>query len=172
MILTLSVVLGLAAASLAAPSQPAYGYSSPPSYQSPAQYNFDWVVKDDYSANDYGHQESRQHLLTGRDLITKQINSKQVQTYLPECTLQVTYYVDGDSGYVAKDTYEGQAYYQAHQPSYHPTPAYQLTPSYHTTHSYLPTPANRPTPYRPRPHHQHMFISLPIPGCDSSLDDL
>nr|XP_027238394.1 pro-resilin-like [Penaeus vannamei] len=102
MFLNLSVVLGLAAACLAAPSQPPYGYSPPPSYQSPAQYNFDWVVKDDYSANDYGHQESRDGYNTQ--------GSYYVQ--LPDGRLQkVTYHVDGDSGY------EGQAQYQAHQPS-------------------------------------------------------
>ncbi|XP_047479404.1 cuticle protein 19.8-like [Penaeus chinensis] len=108
-------------------------------YQTPAQYNFDWVVKDDYSANDYGHQESRDGYNTQ--------GSYYVQ--LPDGRLQkVTYHVDGDSGYVAEVTYEGHAQYQAHQPSYHPTPSYHSTPSYH------PTPAYRPTPsYRPRPHH-------------------
>ncbi|XP_042857111.1 pro-resilin-like [Penaeus japonicus] len=133
------VTLGLVAASLAAPSQPSYGYSPPPSYQSPAQYNFDWLVKDDYSGNDYGHQESRDGYNTQ--------GTYYVQ--LPDGRLQkVTYYVDGDSGYVAEVSYEGEAQYQAHQPSYHPTPSYHTTPSYH------PTPAYRPTPsYRPRPHH-------------------
>ncbi|XP_042857110.1 cuticle protein-like [Penaeus japonicus] len=93
--LQIIVTLGLVAASLAAPSQPSYGYSPPPSYQSPAQYNFDWLVKDDYSGNDYGHQESRDGYNTQ--------GTYYVQ--LPDGRLQkVTYYVDGDSGYVAERT--------------------------------------------------------------------
>ncbi|XP_042874708.1 cuticle protein 8-like [Penaeus japonicus] len=133
MFLTLSFVLGLAAAALGAPSQPPHGYAPAPSYQSPAQYNFDWLVKDDYSANDFGQQESRDGYNTQ--------GSYYVQ--LPDGRLQrVTYHVDGDSGYVAEVSYEGEAQYQAHQPAYH------TTPSYH------PTPAYRPTPsYSPNPHH-------------------
>ncbi len=33
-------------------------YQEPASY-GPAQYNFNWAVQDDYSGNDYGHQEER-----------------------------------------------------------------------------------------------------------------
>jgi hypothetical protein len=36
------------------------GYPAPePSYGQPANYDFEWMVKDDYSRNDYGHKESR-----------------------------------------------------------------------------------------------------------------
>ncbi|XP_047479402.1 adhesive plaque matrix protein-like [Penaeus chinensis] len=73
---------------------------------------------------------------------------------LPDGSLQVTYHVVGDSGIVAEVTYEGQAHYQAHQPSYHPTPSYHPKPAYQPTPSYHPTSAYRPTPsYRPRPHY-------------------
>ena len=35
-------------------------YPAPePAYGLPANYDFEWMVKDDYSRNDYGHRESR-----------------------------------------------------------------------------------------------------------------
>lgn len=94
--------------------------------QGPAQYDFNWVVRDDYSGNDFGHQESRD----GYD--TK--GSYYVQ--LPDGRLQtVQYYVNGDSGFVADVTYEGEAQY--------PQQSYRPAPSYH--------PAPTPTYQQPRP---------------------
>ncbi|XP_042859591.1 cuticle protein 18.6-like [Penaeus japonicus] len=103
---------------------PAPAYRPAPSYQQvPAQYNFDWGVVDDYSGNNYGHQESRDGYNTQ--------GSYYVQ--LPDGRLQkVTYYVDGDSGFVAEVSYEGQAQYPAYQPapSYRPAPTYTPAPVY------------------------------------------
>ncbi len=69
-------------------------------------------MKDEYSDNDFGQQESRDGDNTQ--------GSYYVQ--LPDGRLQtVTYYVDGDSGFVADVKYEGEAQYpEPAQPSYAP----------------------------------------------------
>ncbi|XP_042885427.1 pro-resilin-like isoform X1 [Penaeus japonicus] len=74
--------------------------SSEESYESTeAKYNFNWAVSDDSSSNEFGHQEARDGDLTQ--------GSYYVQ--LPDGRLQsVTYFVDGDSGYVAEVNYEGE----------------------------------------------------------------
>ncbi|XP_042870815.1 cuticle protein 7-like [Penaeus japonicus] len=134
-------VLLLIAVASAAMAKPQYGYSPPhtyrpaptyapapsyrpaPSYQAPAKYDYEWGVRDSYSGNDFGHNEDRDGYNTR--------GSYYVQ--LPDGRRQkVTYYVNGDSGYVAEVTYEGQAHYPAHHsaPSYHPAPAYTPAPVY------------------------------------------
>lgn len=77
--------------------------SSEESYESSeAKYDFQWAVRDDSSGNDFGHQESRDGDHTQ--------GSYYVQ--LPDGRLQkVSYFVDGDSGYVAQVSYEGEARY-------------------------------------------------------------
>merc|ERR1711962_500643 len=83
--------------SYSVPSEEEYGYS-------PDKYDFDWSVKDGYPGNDFGQEESRDGDRTE--------GSYYVQ--LPDGRLQkVTYYVDGDSGFVAEVTYEGEAQYSA-----------------------------------------------------------
>ncbi|XP_069972532.1 pro-resilin-like [Penaeus vannamei] len=74
--------------------------SSEESYESSeAKYSFNWAVSDDSSSNEFGHQEARD----GDDTQ----GSYYVQ--LPDGRLQtVKYFVDGDSGYVAEVTYEGE----------------------------------------------------------------
>ncbi|XP_042883893.1 pro-resilin-like isoform X1 [Penaeus japonicus] len=112
-------LLGLLAV-VAADKLPAYSYGAPQVSEEaseeyePAKYDFEWAVKDDYSGNDFGHQESRD------DDDTQ--GSYYVQ--LPDGRLQkVTYYVDGDNGYVADVTYEGEAQYPESQES-HEAPVY------------------------------------------------
>ncbi|XP_037802407.1 pro-resilin-like isoform X1 [Penaeus monodon] len=74
--------------------------SSEESYESSeAKYSFNWAVSDDSSSNEFGHQEARDGDHTQ--------GSYYVQ--LPDGRLQtVTYFVDGDSGYVAEVNYEGE----------------------------------------------------------------
>ncbi|KAK4310911.1 hypothetical protein Pmani_017546 [Petrolisthes manimaculis] len=79
-------------------------YESESYESSEAKYNFQWAVNDDSSDNDFGHQE-------GRDGDNTQ-GSYYVQ--LPDGRLQkVTYYVDGDDGYIADVKYEGEAHYDS-----------------------------------------------------------
>ncbi|XP_066948360.1 pro-resilin-like [Macrobrachium rosenbergii] len=101
------VLMGLAALA-AADSRETYSYSAPrassgseESFESSeAKYSFNWAVSDESSENHYGHQESRE----GDDTQ----GSYYVQ--LPDGRLQkVSYHVDGDDGYVAEVTYEGEA---------------------------------------------------------------
>ncbi|XP_045105968.1 cuticle protein 19-like [Portunus trituberculatus] len=105
-------LLAVAGAALARPQYqhgPPNAYRPAPSYNEVPRYAFDYGVQDNFG-NNYGHQESRD----GYD--TK--GSYYVQ--LPDGRLQrVNYYVNGDSGFVAEVTYEGQARY----PAYSPAPA-------------------------------------------------
>ncbi|XP_037801783.1 cuticle protein 8-like [Penaeus monodon] len=105
----LLVLLGLVAV-VAADSRETYAYRAPrasseESFESTeAKYDFQWAVSDDSSSNEFGHQEARD----GDDTQ----GSYYVQ--LPDGRLQkVTYYVDGDSGYVAEVSYEGEARYDS-----------------------------------------------------------
>ena len=97
------IVTALVAVALARPDQPpAYGYDAPA--PSPAKYDFNYAVKDDYSGNDFGHQEARD----GYD------TQGNYYVLLPDGRLQqVTYYVDGDNGYVAEVNYEGEAQFDS-----------------------------------------------------------
>ncbi|XP_063592027.1 cuticle protein 7-like [Penaeus indicus] len=111
--------------SYSAPVRPSPSYSAPVYEDVPPQYNAQYNVNDEYSGNNYGHQEDRDGYNTQ--------GTYYVQ--LPDGRLQkVTYYVDGESGYVAEVTYEGEAQYPAYEPStsYQPAPAYQppSSPSY------------------------------------------
>ncbi|XP_063591727.1 cuticle protein 18.6-like [Penaeus indicus] len=104
------------------PPAPAYNAPAP---SGPAQYDFNYAVKDDYSGNDFGHQESRD----GYD------TQGTYYVQLPDGRLQtVTYNVNGDSGFLADVAYQGEAQYPAQEPrSYQPAPS----PSYQPA----PTPA-------------------------------
>ncbi|XP_050705289.1 cuticle protein 7-like isoform X1 [Eriocheir sinensis] len=120
---------------------PKPSYAPRPSYHAPAQYadahpqyNSQYAVKDDYAGLNFGAQEARD----GYD------TQGSYSVLLPDGRLQtVTYYVNGDSGYVAEVTYEGEAQYPAqgygHKPSYGhaPTPSYSPRPSY----GYFPKPS-------------------------------
>ncbi|XP_076059603.1 uncharacterized protein LOC143036240 [Oratosquilla oratoria] len=136
---SISLTLALVGTALAAPSNPQYGYTPPPTYQDSPKYDFNYAVKHDYSGNDFGHQETRDGYNT----------QGSYSVLLPDGRLQtVTYTVNGDSGYVAQVTYEGEAQYPHYEPApYHPTPApYRPTPA-----PYHPTPA----PYHPTPAPYH-----------------
>ncbi|XP_068209744.1 cuticle protein 7-like [Palaemon carinicauda] len=147
MALPIAFVFALVASVAASPDRaPSYGYAPAPVHEGPAQYDFNYAVRDQYSGNDFGHQENR----NGYDTQ----GSYYVQ--LPDGRLQkVTYYVNGDSGYVAEVTYEGEAQYPAHQPSYTPAPAYKPSPVYTPAPAYKPSPVYTPAPsYKPRPSYR------------------
>ncbi|XP_037800724.1 cuticle protein 7-like isoform X2 [Penaeus monodon] len=115
------IAFALVAVAASAPSQPAYGYTPQPSYEGPAKYDFNYAVKDDYSGNDFGHQEARD----GYD------TQGSYYVLLPDGRLQkVAYTVNGDSGYVAEVSYEGEAQYPEYKPAYNPAPAYKPAPTY------------------------------------------
>ena len=65
-------------------------------------YELEWAVKDEESANDFAHQESSDgNVVTG-----------SYRVALPDGRIQtVTFKVEGESGYVAEVTYEGEATY-------------------------------------------------------------
>ncbi|XP_069958450.1 cuticle protein 19.8-like [Cherax quadricarinatus] len=118
------IVLSLVMAVMAAPSIPTNIYSPasvyPPTFffKAPPRYNYGYSINDDFSGNNFGHQETRD----GYD--TK--GSYSVQ--LPDGRIQlVTYTVSGDSGYLAEVKYIGEAKYPAYQPTYGPVPAYGPT---------------------------------------------
>ena len=105
------LIVLVALVAVAAADRRPYSYS-PPQYSSgsdsesyessEAKYDFDWAVSED--SNEFAHQEARD----GDD--TR--GSYYVQ--LPDGRLQtVTYYVDGDNGYVAEVNYEGEAHYDS-----------------------------------------------------------
>ena len=96
---------------------PAYGPVHVPSY------TFSWAVKDDYTKNDFGQDETREADQT----------KGTYHVLLPDGRVQtVTYTVDAYSGYTADVTYDGEAQYPD-------TPAYK---------PYTPAPY-QPAPYQP-----------------------
>ncbi|XP_076059591.1 pro-resilin-like [Oratosquilla oratoria] len=112
MIARIVLFFALVAVALMAPP-PHYGYAPPaPVYHPPAKYDFDYTVKDEYSGNDFGHQESRDGYNT----------KGSYYVLLPDGRLQkVSYTVNGDSGFVAEVTYEGEAKYPVYKaPTYPP----------------------------------------------------
>ncbi|XP_047472516.1 cuticle protein 18.6-like [Penaeus chinensis] len=110
------------------PPAPAYNPPAPaynaPAPSGPAQYDFNYAVKDDYSGNDFGHQEARDGYDTQGTFYVQ----------LPDGRLQtVTYNVNGDSGFLADVAYQGEAQYPAQEPSRSyqpaPSPSYQPAPT-------------------------------------------
>ncbi|XP_042239743.1 pro-resilin-like [Homarus americanus] len=129
MVLKIYVITALVALVVAdtsySPPSPSYNAPAP---AGPAQYNFNWKVRDDNSGNDFGHDEAR----NGYDTQ----GSYYVQ--LPDGRLQrVTYTVNRDSGYVAEVEYQGEPQYSAYQPA----PSYQPAPTYRPAPTYTPTPS-------------------------------
>ncbi|XP_064123059.1 pro-resilin-like [Macrobrachium nipponense] len=83
-------------------SRPSFGSFESDESSEPAKYNFEFDVDDDSTGASFEHQEAR-------DIDNTQ-GSYTVQ--LPDGRRQtVKYYVNGDSGYVAEVTYEGEARY-------------------------------------------------------------
>merc|ERR1712168_1590428 len=117
------VLFALVAVAVAAPradSPPSYG--PPPSYAPPAPhykepgmpFDFAYAVKDDYSGNDFAHDENSDGDVT----------SGSYRVLLPDGRTQiVTFTADHHNGYQAEVTYEGEATYPAAKPAgYGPPP--------------------------------------------------
>merc|ERR1711942_541688 len=106
----------LVAASLAAPAAPP-AYGAEPAYpDEPALYTYQYAVKDDYTNNNFGTEEKRDgYAAQGSYYVA-----------LPDGRLQkVAYSVNGDGGYVADVTYEGEAQYPPVQKYVPAAPAYK-----------------------------------------------
>merc|ERR1711956_181658 len=109
--------MGLVAAALAAPAAQAPAYAAEPAYpDEPALYTYNFAVKDDYSNNNFGTEEKRDgYAAQGSYYVA-----------LPDDRLQkVTYSVNGEGGYVADVTYEGEAQYPEEKPYSPRAPAYK-----------------------------------------------
>ena len=105
------IISALVAVALAAPQK----YAQQPQYSdAPAKYAYDYKVQDATSGVDFGQNESRDGAST----------QGSYYVALPDGRVQkVTYSVNGDGGYVAEVTYEGEARYptaSASKPAYRP----------------------------------------------------
>ncbi|XP_066976785.1 pro-resilin-like [Macrobrachium rosenbergii] len=116
--LFLAAILAVAAAesprSYGPPPPSSQSYGRPNGFNNgngrfpPARYDFEYEVKDRPSGNDFGHQESRRGDNT----------DGSYSVLLPDGRFQkVTYEVNGDSGFLAEVTYEGEARYPRPQAS-------------------------------------------------------
>nr|XP_045616524.1 extensin-like [Procambarus clarkii] len=122
------------------PAPPRYGpapprYGPTPSYNEPGMpFDFAYAVRDDYSGNDFAHDEKSDGKLT----------SGSYRVLLPDGRTQIVTFHADDNGYVADVTYQGEATYPS--PSYGPSP-----PSYGPSPpSYGPPPPTygpKPTPH-------------------------
>ncbi|XP_057368945.1 cuticle protein 19-like [Daphnia carinata] len=135
--LTVLVVVAVSVNSQNYPKYPKPAYSSPaypkpsyakPSYDyAPVPYNFAYAVKDDYTYNDYGHQETSDgYAKTGSYYVL-----------LPDGRMQTVTYKADENGYVADVSYKGEAKYPEYKPSY----AKPVYPSYQPAY---PKPAYKP----------------------------
>merc|ERR1712130_640210 len=111
-LISLTVVV---CSALARPDSPPAGYApAAPAYpDEPPKYAYSYSVQDDYTSNNYGANEDRDGYAT----------SGSYYVALPDGRLQkVTYTVNGDGGYVADVTYEGEARpYNPPKTSYNPS---------------------------------------------------
>ena len=115
-LLSLTVFVAAAMADTAPAYAPAPAYKEPAYPDEPAKYTYSYSVKDDYTSNNYGADENRDGYAT----------SGSYYVALPDGRLQkVTYTVNGDGGYVADVTYEGEAQYPEAKPYSPPAPAYK-----------------------------------------------
>ncbi|XP_027238388.2 uncharacterized protein [Penaeus vannamei] len=120
---------------------PARSYGYAPAKKT---HDFDFAVNE--GGNNFGHQQSDDGYTTKGSYYVD----------LPDGRRQkVSYYVSGDSGFVAEVTYEGVAHYHAPKPNYHAP-----KPNYHA-----PKPATTPTPaaYPPAPAYLVSSAHIPSP---------
>ncbi|XP_037794036.1 pro-resilin-like [Penaeus monodon] len=104
-------VIALAALLAVALARPQNGYGVPTPSSAPAKYDFNYAVNDPPSGNDFGHEEARDGPEHSRFLLRPPSDGR---------LQRVTYTVNGDSGYLAEVTYEGEAQYPLHHVPIHP----------------------------------------------------
>ncbi|XP_037791958.1 pro-resilin-like [Penaeus monodon] len=94
---------------------PSYGYGASTPSSALAKYDFNYAVNDPPVGNDFGHQEARDGPNTQDSYFV----------LLPDSRLQsIAYSVNGDSGYLAEVTYEGEAQYPSTPRPYTPASQY------------------------------------------------
>ncbi|XP_027234370.2 cuticle protein 21 [Penaeus vannamei] len=114
---------------------PARSYAYAPAKKS---HDYGWAVG--AGGSSYGHRESTDGYTTEGSYFVD----------LPDGRRQkVTYYVSGDSGYVAEVSYEGLPRYPAHRPAYYkPVAAYEPAAHAHVhAPEYLVSSAHLPSPF-------------------------
>nr|XP_027216986.1 cuticle protein 21-like isoform X1 [Penaeus vannamei] len=165
------IIFVLAFAAVAAADKPSFSYGAPrvasresfESFESTeAKYDFQWAVDHDDSGNDFGHQEARDNDNTQ--------GSYYVQ--LPDGRLQtVRYVVDGDNGYVADVSYEGEARYDSVESREARRPVYSAPrPVYSAPRARVPDSREsfeRPAPIPVRSRHFDSRESFEFRGFDS-----
>ena len=138
--------------------KPAPAYHEPEYHAVPAKYAYEYSVKDEYSATNFGHSEQRDGYKT----------SGEYRVALPDGRVQIVTYTADENGYVADVKYEGEAVYPKYEPKpYHPAPK----PAYHEPkpayHEPKPTPAYKPAPtpaYTPAPAPTYKPAPEPAPA--------
>ncbi|XP_045106017.1 pro-resilin-like [Portunus trituberculatus] len=97
------LLLALVAAAAEGSRSRENSYGSHGSGSDESKYDFSYQVKDDYG-NDFGHRENRDGDYT----------EGFYYNHLPDGRVQkVKYVIDGDSGFVADVSYEGEAHYDS-----------------------------------------------------------
>ncbi|XP_042858244.1 pro-resilin-like [Penaeus japonicus] len=117
-------------------SHPTYAPAHAYSY-APAKKTHDFGYSVNEGGNNFGHQQSDDGYTTKGSYYVD----------LPDGRRQkVSYYVSGDSGFVAEVTYEGVAHYPAPKPNY-----------------YNPVTTQKPAPYPPAPGYLVSSAHIPSP---------
>ena len=85
-------------------------------YDTPAKYNFEWKVVDDYVKLNFGQREDRDGYAT----------TGEYRVLLPDCRTQIVKYntVDSYSGNVVEVLYEGTPCIESYNPNYSPALSY------------------------------------------------
>ncbi|CAG0897080.1 unnamed protein product [Cyprideis torosa] len=141
--------------------KPAYGGYKEEKYE-PANYNFAYAVKDDYTYADFGQQEYRDGY-----------NTQGVYyVVLPDGRKQTVQYKADEYGYNADVQYEGEPKYDSYKPGYKADPykadPYKASPSYHAPSykapAYKASPSYHTPTYKAAPSYSAPLYKAPSYG--------